>query len=182
MDLSVVFQILGGLKRVFMWVFGYPISIKYLSQFETKKGYVIEAEILTEKRRIINVRKSNICLKIRHDKLLLKETEKGKLIYGESVMVFDSPHTLQAYLEGFSYGNVLDHLRVHKQPQSVLFLIQIEGPGSSNPSSRFQLAKVYGSVEILIRKSCIWLPYLEIPLQKVTIIAGNKNTKIIEEP
>ncbi|MCK5126224.1 MAG: hypothetical protein KAR42_08200 [candidate division Zixibacteria bacterium] len=178
MDFSPFLQILSGLKKALLWIFEYPIIIKYLNQFKTKKGYVVRFDIHTPKKRIIKIRKCDIKLTIRHNKALLKEVEKDKLLHGESTIVFDSPHILTAYLKDLSYGNVMDYLQIHEQSQTVYLLLQVKGPGNIDPSLRLQIAPVYSSIDLSIHRFILWIRYLEIPLNKLSIIGGNKKTII----
>jgi len=155
--------------------------MEYESQFETKMGYVFVANIQSEKNKLISVPKAAFSVKLMFDRKLLKRAEKEKIIYGEHVLVFDSDAVLKAFIENRSFGNVTDNISCTNNPQPLFFLVRIKGPGSSNPSSRFQLGKLYSSIKVRIRKGLLSFTYLEIPIHHVTVIAGNDKTHIIEK-
>jgi hypothetical protein len=112
---------------------------------------------------------------------LKKKMSRNKIIYGENVLVFDNEHILKAFLDGRSYGNVSLYINCHKNKTKLYLLLQVEGPGSSNPSLRFQLGKVYISVKIKIKKFLLPITYTEVPFRHIPIIAGNDKTKIVDE-
>ena len=165
--------------RIIKWIFKYPVNIEYVGQFETEKGYVFVIEIYTEENRVIRIPKSSFRIKITVDSKL-KRRLKEKRVYGEHVDIFESDIILQAYLNGRSYGNVPNYVACHKKPQRLFLLTSVEGPGSKNPSLRFQLGKLYQAVKIKLRKRIFSLKYTEIPIRKVTIISGNDMTRIVD--
>jgi len=108
------------------------------------------------------------------------QENKKNIMYGEYVDVFESEHTLRAFLEGHSYGNVNPSLVIKTRPSTFWFLVRVEVPGSHNPSLRFGLAKIYRSVTIRIKKWLYWRNYAEFSLTRIPIIAMNNKTKIID--
>jgi hypothetical protein len=165
--------------KVAKWFFKYPVNINYIEQFETKKGYVFAIEIHTEENRVLRIPKRSFSIKIKVDRKLAHK-KKEKLIYGEYADVFESEAILQAYLDSRSYGNVLNYVPCHKHPQRLFLLTHVQGPGSQNPSARFQLGKVYQTVKIKVKKRFFSFTYIEIPIRKITIISGNDRTQIID--
>jgi len=183
METSIIGEFLKGIGNLFQklwgWFFVYPIIINYMSQFETKKGYVFVIKIYTEKNRVIRIPKNAFKIKIVVDSVL-KRKFKEKLIWGEYVNVFESEVLLQAYIDNRSFGNVLSYVSVHQNPQSLFLLTRVQGPGSENPSSRLQLYKVYQTVKIKLSKRFFSLVYIEIPIRQIPIISGNDKTRIVD--
>ncbi len=181
---KLLVQIVQALAR-FLWgfikiFFKHPVALSYVSQFETEKGYVIEVDAESTNNRVISIPKSNFKSTVVTDKKLARKVEKGKLVYGESVEVFDSEIVLKAFLEGRSFGNVRRSVELHSRPQRLFLLVRVEGPGSQNPSSRFQLARVYRAIKVEVVKRLFPFTYLEVPLRHVAIIAGNERTRIVD--
>ncbi|MEZ5358048.1 MAG: hypothetical protein R3F48_04395 [Candidatus Zixiibacteriota bacterium] len=160
------------------WIFKYPVDIQHINQFETKKGYVFQITIKAKSKKIMKIPKKCVRFKILKDKELVKSAEKEKIIYGESIIIFNSQHTLEAYLNDLSYGNEPDYLILQEQVKTIYAILRVEGPGPINPSLRLQLGPLYIGVRILIKKSGLWLAYQEVSLNKLPIIAGNGKTRI----
>lgn len=161
-------------------IFIYQLDIKYLSQFETKKGYTLVVQISSKLGKLISIHRRKIKPKIILDKELVKEVPPDKLMYGEYFSIFESDAVFKAYLNGNSYGNIPASIVCSLQPKILHLLLRVEGPRSSNPSSRVQLGKVYLGVKIVIEKNLYKHSYLEIPLNTISLIAGDNNTKIID--
>jgi hypothetical protein len=158
----------------------YPINIQYVQQFETNLGYVFVVNIQTTCRQPISINKDRFKVRIQKDTELIKKVDNDKILYGESVEIFDSKELLDAKIRGLSVGNVANHIWLENKSNNYFFLLRVQGPGSSNPSSRLQLAKVYRSMKIMVKK-WFWFSYIEIPLRHITFIAGNEKTKIIDK-
>jgi len=183
MATSIVADIIKGFVNLIVkaseWFFAYPVNINYVGQFETEKGYVFVIEVYTEENRVIQIPKKSFKIEITVDSKL-SDKMKEKLVYGEHVTVFDSEHLLSAYLNGRSYGNVLSYVACHKNSQRLFLLTRVQGPGSQNPSLRFQLGKVYKTAKVKIKKRLFSLTYAEIPIKKVAIISGTARTQIVD--
>ena len=166
-------------RKLWDWVFVYPVIIDYVDQFETRKGYVFIIEIYTVKNRVVQIPKNTFKIKIRVDPARSRKM-KGKLDKGEYVDVYESEALLQASIDNRSFGNVSNYVGVHKNPQSLFLLTRVQGPGSQNPSLRLQLGRVYQTVKIKLRKRFLSLTYIEIPIRQVPIISGNEKTHIVD--
>ncbi len=180
MDSSLLVQAVQIVIRLAEWFFKYPVTMNYVSQLETKKGYVFVVDVLSKNNRVVSISKSRFKITIVLDKELAHKAEKGKLIYGESVEIFDSEIVLKAHLEGRSFGNVRRSVELHNRPQRLYLLVRVKGPGSQNPSSRLQLARVYRTVKVKIVKKLFPSTYIEIPIRHIAIIAGNEKTRILD--
>jgi hypothetical protein len=101
-------------------------------------------------------------------------------MFGETCEVFESEHVVAARVEERSFGNVPNYVTVGPDPTRLWILIRVRGPKSQNPSSRFLFGRIYVSVTVRLRKRWFSRGYGEFPLPKVSIIAGNEKTKIIE--
>ena len=167
--------------KVFRWLLFYPIRIKYEKQFETKKGYVIEIQVQSKTANPVRIKKDRIRVRIGKDKSLLKKSKDNKIVYGEYVEIYDSTVVLNAKLNDLTVGNMSDCVWVSPEETTWWLLIQVAGPGSSNASARLQFGKIYVSIKMQIRKSIFWRNYVIFPINHVSIIAGNKNTKIIDK-
>ena len=179
MTVEVVKAVGKLIHKLMKWVFGYPLIIEYVGQFETNKGYVFVIELYTKTNKVIKVPKSNFNIKIMVDKVLARKM-KDKLMYGEYADVLESEVLLKAHIEDISYGNVLSYVPIHKRPQRVFLLTRVAGPNSQNPSSRFQLGKVYQTAKVKLRKRLFSLTYIEMPIRKVILISGNEKTRIVD--
>lgn len=156
----------------------YPVEFKLIGQGETEKGYVFHVTATSLSRSLVEIPKSTMSLLILKDRKLAECVEKDHLLFGERLLVFESASMLEAYKRDLSYGNVSDNLVIDRQPKELFLLLQVEGPGSSNPSSRLQIAKLYTGVRVRIYRHLWAANYAEFKLPTVTFIAGNKNTKI----
>ncbi|MCK4224059.1 MAG: hypothetical protein KAX39_02685 [candidate division Zixibacteria bacterium] len=177
---DIVKAIAKLIRKLSALFFRYPVIIDYVSQFETKIGYVFVIDVQTERNKVITIPKNRFEIKIKLDRALARKTDKSKLIYGEHVNVYDSEFVLQADIEGRSHGNVLSYVRCHKRPQRLFLLTRVEGPENQNPSARFQWGKVYQTAKIKLRKRLFSLTYIEIPIRKVILISGNEKTRIVD--
>lgn len=177
---ELLIQIVRLLTRFTWGFFKYPVAMSYVSQFETKKGYAFVVDAYSKTNRVVSIPKSRFKITVMLDKELAHKAEKGKLIYGESVNVFDSEIVLKAHLEGRSFGNVRTSVELHSRPQRLFLLVRVKGPGSQNPSSRLQLARVYRTVKVKIVKKLFPFTYIEIPIRYIAIIAGNEKTRIMD--
>jgi len=182
---SIISGFLGSLIRPFCnqlkKPFLYPVYVEDISQFETNKGYVLEIGISTLLNKVISINRNNFSIKIKIDQQLKKKMSKNNIIYGEKVLVFDNEHILKAFLDGISYGNVSLYINCHKNKTKLYLLVQVDGPGSTNPSLRFQIGKVYKSAKIKIKKFLLPITYTEVPFRHIPIIAGDNKTKIVDE-
>ena len=156
----------------------YPVEFVLIGQGETEKGYVFHVTATSLSMSLVEIPKASVSLLILKDRSLTKSVEDDQLLYGEKTLIFESASTLEAYKRELSYGNVTDNLVIDRQPKELFLLLQVEGPVSSNPSSRLQIAKVYTGVRLRIYRHLWSACYAEFKLPTVTFIAGNKNTKI----
>ena len=152
-----------------------------MQQFESKCGYVFEVEVSTAKSRMVSIAKRRFGVKLRLDKELVKKIDPSRILYGEHVRIFESLALLQAYADGLTFANVPDHVRVHGKPTILYLLMRVRGPLNKNPSVTLQLAKIYESLRVKIKRNGVWQQYAEFPITHPSIIAGNKNTRIVEE-
>ena len=180
MDSSLVVQAAQGAIGLVGRFFKYPIAMMYADQFETKMGYVFAVDVCSKNKRVISIPKSSFKIAVLLDDDEARKAEKDKLIYGESVDVFDSDVVLQAFIQGRSFGNVRASVECHSRPQRLYLLVRVKGPDSHNPSLRFCLGRVYRTVKVKIVKRLLSLTYLEIPIRHFAIIAGNDKTQITE--
>lgn len=172
--------ILKCARWVFNQLFEYPVSVRYASQVESDKGYIIGIDICSNEKRLVSIPKSRFRVELTLDDTLIGTMDRSKQLYGERVQVFDSIGVLNAFLGGKSYGNVSSAVHCHGKATRIYLLITVEGPGSTNPSSRLQLGRVYTGVKVSIRKRFFLLAYLEIALHQIAIVAGNDATRIVD--
>lgn len=176
---------MGWILKLGEWLFKairpivyYPLEFQLVGQGETDKGYVFHVTATSLSKSLVEVPKADVSLLILKDKKLVESMDKDQVLYGEKTLIFDSASMLEAYKRDMSYGNVSDTLVIDRQPREFFLLIQVEGPGSSNPSSRLQIGQVYTGVRLRIHRHFLAVNYAEFKLPTVTFIAGNKHTKI----
>lgn len=179
MDISLLLIVVNLVLKPIRRVFTYPVVLEYRRQFETRKGYVFETHARSTNGKLIRIDKDAFSVKIKCNRKLLNSVPKEKLMYGESVVVFDSLNVLKAFLAGRSFGNVDSYISVQAEPTTLYLLVSVAEPNSTNPSLRFGLGKVYRSVRFRVKKVLFNITYREIPIRHVTLIAGNDRTQII---
>ena len=105
---------------------------------------------------------------------------RAQLAYGESVTVFTNRSVLDAAIADRSYANAERSVACGPQAVDVYLLVKVRGPGSTNPSARFQLGSVYLGLVVGLRS---WLgseDYIEIPIRHVPLVAGDARTGVLE--
>ncbi len=173
--------ILKCARWVFNRLFMYPVDVRYVNQLESGKGYIIEIDICSRVKRLVSIPKKRFGAELILDDTLSGTMDRSQQLYGERVQVFDSIGVLDAFLRGKSYGNVSSAVRCHSKASRIYLLITVEGPGSTNPSSRLQVGRVYTGVRVSIKKRVFQLAYLEIALHQISIVAGNDTTRIVDD-
>lgn len=181
------FVLIGSpLLAALAWFTGrvtYPVELTYVNQFETQTGYVLEitANSLV-KKRTVHVNRDDFRAKLVLDDSAfssMSPTEREKVISSVRVEPFDNRSVLDAAVEGRSYTNVPYAISLVDTPRPLYLLLTVDGPGSSNPSARFQLGRVYRSVKIMLGRRTMSREYLEVPLRHIPIVAGDANTRIL---
>ena len=177
-------NLMGLILRCASWTFNrlfeYPVDVQYVKQGESNNGYIIEIDICSNGKRLVSIPKDRFGVKLILDDTLRGTMDRSQQLYGERVQVFDSIGVLEAFLRRKSYGNVSSAIRCHSKATRIYLLITVEGPDSTNPSSRLQLGRVYTGVKVSIKKHIFRLTYLEIAFRHVSIVAGNDATRIVD--
>jgi len=180
--LDLVLKVLHwAFKTVLRPLFCYPVEMEYVAQEETEAGYVLHLTVKSLGNRVVTIPKENLFIKIVKNPEIEKQADKSKIVFGERALVFDSPDVLKAHISGRSYGNVRRHIVCGRSPVLLHLLITVKGPGSTNPSLRFQIAQLYVSFRISLRKWLLRIAYLEVPIRHIPLVTGNKMTTIIDE-
>ncbi len=163
-------------------MFRYPVEVTYVDQRETKAGYLFELEVKSTSGSAVFVPRDDVEVRIvRNDRLVeaMSADDRKRLLYGETAKVFDNYATLQAEIDGRTYTQ--DPTIACTARQRPLFLlVTVAGPASANPSARLQLAPVYRSVIVGVRRNLRTSVYGEIPIRHVSVVAGNSKTRVIQ--
>ena len=177
-------SVLDWILKFACWLYNrlflYPVKVTYANQVESRKGYILEIDICSKGKKLVSIPKDKFGINLILDADLLKTADTSKKLYGERAQVFDSLPALEAFLAGRSYGNVTRSVQCNTSATRIYLLITVKGPGSTNPSSRLQLAKLYTRIRITIRKRILRLTYLEVRLRQIAIVAGNDITRIVD--
>ena len=164
-------------------LFRYPIEFRYVNQGETKTGYVFELQVRSTDGSTVFIPRNDLQARIVKDERLVDamsvEDRKG-LLYGEGIKVFDNAVTLDAEIEGRTYTKD-PTIACTAKPRPLFLLLPVAGPGSTNPSSRLQIASVYRSLAVGVRRWLHVSDYVEIPIKHVSIVAGNDKIRIIQK-
>jgi len=140
----------------------------------------VQIECKSKSAQPVLLRRADLRLDLILDSDTLGKCDASKVIHGINALVFDNSHVLQAHLDGRSYSTMPSYVSI-TDLTTLWLLITIDGPGSSNPSSRFQLLNVYRSFRLRIRRKLLWPRYLDIPIRHIPIIAGNDKTRIVDD-
>ena len=92
-----------SLQRLTAFLMMYPIQVDEIGQFETTRGYVFVVQVRAKANKVVSIPKASISVKVEFNLQTVTEQAKGKLVYGESVQVFDSQIILNAYIENRSF-------------------------------------------------------------------------------
>ena len=176
-DLKWIVELLSKLLDYF---FRYPVTIKYLGWYESSAGFIFDVAIESTRSKVIPVPKSAFRVRIKLDPEAVVKTDKNKVLYGESVEVFDSSEVLQAHIDGRSYGNVSRSVLCYEKPRHLYLFVTVAGPGSRNPSSRLQLGRMYQAMQVKLKRRFIEMTYAELPIPQISLVAGNDRTRIEE--
>lgn len=162
---------------------GAPVAISYVDQYESDAGYVVHLRIRSTNGGTVYVPVESFTVKVKHDDARLQQMapeKRAQLAYGESATVFTSRTVLNAAIAGRSYANTGGQVACGPQATDLFLLVTVRGPGSANPSARFQLGAVY--VGLVVGLKTVWWvkEYLDVPIRHVPIIAGDEKTRVIE--
>jgi hypothetical protein len=162
----------------------YPVELSYVRQYETQAGYVLHLQIKSTNGTTVFIPSDRFEVKVALDDpalgALSLQQKKG-LVYGESAKAFDNKLLLDSAAQGLSYANANASIACVGEARDLFLLVTVAGPGSPNPSARFQLGRIYRSLTVRLRKRLFSPDYLDVPIDHVPIVASDAKTRVIEK-
>jgi hypothetical protein len=174
---------LGWTQSMYNKVFRYPVEFTYVNQGETKTGYVLEFQVKSTSGEPVYIPRDDLKARIVKDDSLvaaMSPSDRNDLLHDETVKVLDNAATLNAEIDGRTY-TANPTVTCTSQPRPLYLFLRVAGPGSTNPSLRLQIAPVYRSLAVSLRRRLYTSDYVEVPFRHVSIIAGNDKTRVIQK-
>jgi hypothetical protein len=174
---------MGWTQSTYTKVFRYPVEFTYVSQRETDTGYVLELQVKSTGGEPVFIPREDLRVRIVRDARLVEAmapSQRNTLVHGETVKVLDNAATLAAEIDGRTY-TIDPNMACTTQSRPLYLLLRVAGPGSTNPSLRLQIAPVYRSLAVGLQRRFRTSYYLEIPFRRLSIIAEDHKTRVIQK-
>lgn len=177
-------QLTGFFRAAWDLAFAFPVKLSYVEQFESNAGYVLHLRIKSTNEKTVYVPVKSLGVRLALDEGVLggiPEARRKRLAHGEMARVFENREPLDAAIAGRTFANAASSIACGPEPKDLFLLVTVVGPGSTNPSARFALGRVYRSLRVTARRRLIEVEYLDVPLRHIAIIAGDERTHVSEE-